>query len=503
MSDAVYPEGGVGDARRPNRPLAILIMAMAGLLYLTALGRTPLRLNAEIRCHDIVDAMVVTGDYLMPKLPGKWYESELVERVNKPPLFYWVSALFVRLHGKMDLFWFRLPSALAALGTLVLVLRWAKEMKTPAVGLVAATLLALMYMFVVEARRGTFEMLLTLLSGCAIFSCYRLHVRPGWWLAFLASLLFGLGFLTKATPILLLVLLPIVAWVLGMRRFSVLRDYRAWLLLLFGLLIGVSWYVYLVAFRPESRDRLLAEFLLPFGVKVATADGTSSASHFASPWMYLGHIWRLAFPASLLIPLGAVWVWKMKFFRPDSPWRLLLLSFGVPFVIFSCIPQKQDHYLLPLLPPLALLLAGAVVHAAECFSGRRRLWFALPAALLGVTMLAVGAIVGVGLPVVADLSPWAGVLIGGVGAVCAGLVMWQMIRANWPRVLAAAAVGIWVGWFSYFVFIRPVEDNFGSGKIFRDPTYNEAAWNAKFERLPFLKVLLDVERGKRHALRSQ
>ena len=477
----------------------MLVLALACVLYLLALGKTPLRIEAEKRCHAIVEGMLTSGDYLMPRLPGKWFEPERVERVNKPPLFYWLSALSCRLHGAMDLFWFRLPSALAALGTLALVLTWGREMKSPAVGLVAAVLLGLMYVFVVEARRGTFEMLLTLLSGWAVLSSYRLTQRPGWPLALLATLLFGLGFLTKATPVLLLVPLPLLAWIVATRRSAILKDYRLWTLLLVGLGIGISWHLYLVVFRPESRERLLSEFLLPFGVRVEGTGTNSSASHFGPPWAYFEHIWRIAFPASTLLPLAAIWTWRRWFFLSDPPWLLLLLNLLVPFMVFSIVPQKQDHYLLPLMPPLALLLAGAAVDAVATFRGRQRLWFVVPALLMCLVILGFSAATALGLPLVADLPGWIGVVGASITVTCCCILLWQMIRGDWARVLAAASIGAWMGWLAYFAFIRPVEDNFGSGEIFRDPNFNEAAWNAKFERFPYLKVLLDVHRGEKRA----
>jgi 4-amino-4-deoxy-L-arabinose transferase-like glycosyltransferase len=282
-----------------------------------------------------------------------------------------------------------------------------------------------------------------------------------------------------------------------MSRYDILKDYRVWLMLLCGLFIGISWHAYLVVFHPEARPKILSEMLLPFGVKVVT-DGGVSATHYSPFWFFLIHIWRITMPAALLFPLVVWQTVRQRCFAADSPWRLLLLSFFVPFVVFSIIPQKQEHYLLPILPPLAFLTAGCTVDAVSVFRGKSRLWYAVPAGILALTCVGFAVTTGFVLPLVGDLSVWIGVLAGALCLAAAIGVVWATARGRWGWVLVAGVFGVWIGWLAYFAVLRPVEDKFGSGAMFSDPRYDEAAWNAKFERYPYLKRALDVERGKSH-----
>ncbi len=53
------------------RLIAAGIFVVAAILYFTALGKTPLRVNAEIRCHDVIANMLERSDYIVPIYNGR------------------------------------------------------------------------------------------------------------------------------------------------------------------------------------------------------------------------------------------------------------------------------------------------------------------------------------------------------------------------------------------------------------------------------------------------
>lgn len=473
---------------------AVAIFAAAIALYFTNLGKTPLRINAEIRCYQIVHNMLTSGNYLVPNLddePG---------RVNKPPLFYWASVAASKVGGGFTLTTFRIPGGFCAIGVLLVMLAWGCVLGSPRQGLLAAAFLAMTYMFILQARRGSFEMMLTFFSSLSLLACYCLARAPSYRMAFVAAVAFGLGFLTKATPILLFVPLPVAVWLIMAHRGKDLLKWQVWAFSLLAILVGISWYIAIFA-RPDLRQTVISEMLLPFGVKVQAVKST--AEHKEPMWFFLVQIWRIAFPISLLIPLVGFHVWKKRFYPADSGWRLLFVAFAVAFVVFSIIPQKQDHYLLPALPVLALLAADAAIWAAEALTAKARLLLTVPLALLGTVGLVLAVILTVGFRMVGDLPLWFSILIGLLQAGLSVGLFVAIRNSTWRRAAVLAFAVFALPMWGYFGTVKPVEDAFGSGEMFSRPGFNRQAWDAKFKRVPLLERLLDVQRGERHVTKGK
>ncbi|GIX43991.1 MAG: hypothetical protein D6691_05400 [Candidatus Hydrogenedentota bacterium] len=477
------------------RLIAAGIFVVAAILYFTALGKTPLRVNAEIRCHDVIANMLERSDYIVPIYNGQ-------PRFHKPPLFYWTVAATSKLVGGFNLTTLRIPPALFALGVLGLILWWGKILGTQREALLAMALLATTYMFVLHARRGSFEMLLTLLCNLSVLLLYLCVQKPSWLTGLGGTLAFGLAFLAKGTPALLYVPLVLFVWLALSHRLRMIFRWQVGTLAVVGILIAISWHLYVIAFRPESRQTIFSELLLPAGVKVGE---TSSAQHREAFYFYLVNIWRAAFPLSLLIPLTAFHVWHKRGYPPERPERLLVLMVVVPFLVFSSIPMKQDHYLLPAMPALALLSARAIFDVITQCAQLSRKWVTVPVLVTCIILLIASPVVVLGLVLVGD---WLRILAVMVGLLCAALGVAGLLalrRAATLNGLGIALIGTALVFWCYFTVIRPVEDGFGSGRLFSDPTYlaQKEAWDQKFERYPLLRKLLDVDRGLKRSKQIQ
>ena len=94
--------------------------AAVGLwLYLGGLTRLPLQRGNEPMYAAPPIWMLETGDYLVPHYEGGPF-------LQKPPLTWWILAASYKLLG-VSVFAARLPSAIAALATVLLVGRWVKR----------------------------------------------------------------------------------------------------------------------------------------------------------------------------------------------------------------------------------------------------------------------------------------------------------------------------------------------------------------------------------------
>lgn len=361
---------GSGFGRGPwfsNRPgawlAAAVVLAGLSLVLFVNLGVEPPGRISEARCKNVARRMVLSGDWLVPRLGAKI-------RLAKPPLFYWVGATTGKLLDDTDRIAVRLPSALAGVALAALVMVWASTLGGSWAGPAAGAALAATVQFFASGRRGDAEMLLALLCTATLFVFDRIHVANRRALLPLFGVLAGLALLTKATAVILIVALPILAFLALQGELRRLRDPGALATCGLALAIGLSWYVAILALVPDAFEMLWNELLTPLGAAPAHS---GDATHFRPFWWYLTVLPVRSAPASLLLPLVVWRLWTTGVYRGEPRLRFAALTFLAPFVAFSLLPQKQNHYTLAMLPGLALITAeavGAIAPRARAWLGR-------------------------------------------------------------------------------------------------------------------------------------
>ena len=354
--DRVSPSGsGPADAELPESVLRRWLLALVGaylLVSLPLLLQAPIANRAEMRCSEVVQGMLSSGDWLVPRLEG-------TVRLNKPPLAYWTGAAASWALGEASLAALRLPSLLAAAGLLLVTYAWGRRVGGPRLGLAAAACLAAMELTIAYGHRGVAEMQLALYCNLALLCFDRVLEEPGlaWRAGF--GLCLGLALLAKATAGLMLVGVPVAVILTARRRW---RDALAprnlvWVAVALGL--GLAWYVAIVSRVPGSLQRLEADLLLPVGAE--EAELAPGAAHYNPPWFHVGSLLKGAVPAFLLLPWAVRRAASTRLWRGMPRHRFVLVVFASLFVAFSLLPQKQKHYMLPLLPSLAILLADGAL----------------------------------------------------------------------------------------------------------------------------------------------
>ncbi|MCI0460340.1 MAG: glycosyltransferase family 39 protein, partial [Gemmataceae bacterium] len=192
----------------PPLPACLILLCLCGLLFFYRLGDRELTSSHEARAAQNAQTMLNTGDWGLPRLFDRRAE------LQKPPLYYWlVAALGWLMGGRVDGWAVRLPAALAALGTVLVVFGLCARRGRPLAGLVAAVVLATSLHFTWLARVGRIDMPLTLtvaltLAGFYLGQCRRLEGRGGWPCFLLAYVAVGAGLLLKGP---LAAVLPTVA----------------------------------------------------------------------------------------------------------------------------------------------------------------------------------------------------------------------------------------------------------------------------------------------------
>jgi 4-amino-4-deoxy-L-arabinose transferase-like glycosyltransferase len=323
------------------------ILAWLALVASTLWMRGPLPVD-ETRYLSVAWDMWLRGDLLVPYLNGQPYS-------HKPPLLFWLINFGWAIFGVTEM-WARLVSPLFALACLFLTRTLACTLwpQRAWVAMAAPWLLVGTLLWSTWAPLTMFDMPLALWVISAIWGLALTgHGNRfcGWGLLAVSS---GLGILTKGPVVLLFLSGPIVLapWWSVDARAQPRRWYGSLLLALtFGVGLALAWAL------PAARGGGLAyQHALLWG---QTADRLVHSFAHARPWW-----WYLQWLPVLLAP-WILWppLWRAVAcaFRELDDGLKLCISWILPSVILlSLISGKQVHYLVPMLPAIALLAARSL-----------------------------------------------------------------------------------------------------------------------------------------------
>ncbi len=334
---------------------AAIVAAFAIALAILSLGITaPFAKDAESQSAQWVVDIAHNGNWL---LPHDYYG--MVER--KPPLFYWLGAIGVELSGGgVDEARARMPSLIAGAAVAALMMDWAAvDLGAPS-GWLAFFFLLGMYGFAARATVALTDMLMTFF----LMAAWR-GIRPLLGGAdslprtLATGLILGLGILVKGPVIVVLIALAAVIYLATGRinpmRLAVRRW--PWLLILVASAVAAAWYApAFIAGRSDAwggvfLDENLGHFL------PAKMGGTGEA---ARPIYYI--LIRLlggTMPLSLLLPALILAFACSAFSASVAPAMRYQTAMVLAVIfLFSASSAKRDDYILPAIPPLAILFAA-------------------------------------------------------------------------------------------------------------------------------------------------
>ncbi|WP_158269854.1 phospholipid carrier-dependent glycosyltransferase [Desulfonatronum sp. SC1] len=333
--------------------LSLLLAGIFLAIYILPLGVRPLAVPDEARYAEIPREMIATGNWIAPHLNGVRY-------FEKPVLGYWLKAGSMLLLGENN-FAVRFPSALAVgLSTLLvylLVLQAGPRREDEANW--SATLAALAFLtFGAMVGIGTFavlDSLFTFFLTAAITAFFfateaePTSTREKRFLV-LSGVACGLAFLTKgflAFVVPVLALVPYLCWQ-GRWR-DIWRMGR--LPLLAAVLTALPWSVAVHVREPDFwRFFIWNEHIHRF-----LFEEKQRTSFWQLLWGFPGLVmpWAVLGPAALLGLRDAVGFSESR----KRLARLSLCWLALPFLFVSASSDKLLTYLLPCLPPVAVLLA--------------------------------------------------------------------------------------------------------------------------------------------------
>ena len=339
------------------------------VLMLAFLGRPPVQRTQEARVLETAREMLAVGgeQLLIPRMNGE-------VRLEKPPLAYWLSAIAFKVGGVNE-FAGRVPIALAGFATLLLTFAAARSMWCARAGWIAVAALLGTMIFARHARLAETDILATLFVTAAIWCIWRDRFR-------ISGVMIGLAMMSKGLPAVF-----VIAFLIALAAIE--KDWRLiwrWARSgapIFAIVIGAWWYVYII-------------WKIGWTIFIREAKaGVEGSTHAGSFVQYFPDLLKAVAPWCALTILAIVIAGF--FWRGNRNVRTLFIWFAAVFVPLLVAGQRQFHYLLPAIPPLAMLTAWVIEEAIAGTSphGRR------VATLLILTCAAL-AIAGGAVPIIAS-----------------------------------------------------------------------------------------------------
>jgi 4-amino-4-deoxy-L-arabinose transferase-like glycosyltransferase len=305
------------------RSWALAVLLLATLLFLLNLGDRALW-GPEGRWAEVTREMQLTGNYFWPTINGKVY-------YDKPLPSYWLIAAAAYLEG-LDEFAVRLPSALAGLLGVALLIVLTRQVYDGRTAVLAGLILATSYSYVFWSRTASADMETVTGVLAAVTLFFRNRKRPnGWWVVGL-WLIMAATSLTKGLQGFALPLL-----IIGV--YSLLDD--GWRNLAEKMLHGplkarLTWFVTQSGWLFNQKTLLAIGiggliYALPFAISFALMD-------------------------SNLGPYEVLRENVVRFFQPFDHKEPVYLYWAT-FIFFTVSGSRRGYYLLPILPAAAILVA--------------------------------------------------------------------------------------------------------------------------------------------------
>ncbi len=346
-------------------PLPLLgPLLLAAVLFLTNLGGYSLWPPDEPRFGQVAREIMQSGEPIVLHINGEVYK-------EKPPLLFWSIALASWARGDVNEWTARIPSAVAALLTVVFTFLLARRLYGARVAGWSAVVLCTLMLFWWEARSVRTDMLLTACLTAALYAFWIWHEdrRPVALLLFYGAIAAALY--AKGPPALVFPLLMTYAFYWGQRAER--KRMHLWI----GLAVAIGaisiWLALMHARIPADAQSTAIEGAVGGNLFRQTIGrfflGVSKAQW---PWYYLENLPVNWLPWTVLLPWTVVWVWKH---RRDGLAMRLLLSWILPaFIFFTICVGKRPMYLLPLYPAVAILFARSGLALLEEPRARARRW---------------------------------------------------------------------------------------------------------------------------------
>jgi 4-amino-4-deoxy-L-arabinose transferase-like glycosyltransferase len=340
-----------------HRRAAVSLVAFSLLAFLPGFFQIPPVDRDEARFAQATKQMLETHEYVDIR-----FQNEV--RYKKPVGIYWLQAAAVKAgevlgvpQARTTIWLYRLPSLAGAIFAVLLTYWAALAFVARRGALVAALMMASSVLLGVEARLAKTDAMLLFTSVAAMGAMARIYlasqrtpeVKIGWGQPAILWTALAAGALLKGPLILMFVGLTAIVLSIVDRSARWLWSLHPFAGFVWLLLLVSPWFVAIVA---KSGGNFFVEAL---GHDMLDKVTSGQEAHGAPPGFYFLLFWVTFWPGSVLTGLAAPIVWKSR----REPGARFLLAWLIPsWLVFEAVMTKLPHYVLPLYPAIAILIAG-------------------------------------------------------------------------------------------------------------------------------------------------
>jgi 4-amino-4-deoxy-L-arabinose transferase-like glycosyltransferase len=379
----------------------------------------------EARFAQATKQMIETGDYVDIRFQDE-------TRYKKPIGIYWLQAAVVEVaqvlgvpRARTRIGLYRIPSLIGALGAVMLTYWAALAFVSRRAALLAGAMMATSILLGVEARLAKTDAMLLLTTVAALGAMARAYLVEQGDRASRAHPMIIAAIFWSAIAVGILFKGPIIVVIVGLAVLALVAIDRSphWLWRLKPA-IGVPWALLLVmpwfiAILVRSDGSFFTDAL---GEDMFAKVMGGQETHGMPPGFHLVAFWETFFPGAMLAGLAAPAVWRAR----TEPGCKFLLAWIVPsWIVFELVPTKLPHYVLPLYPALAMLIAGVVDShslSRNPWLVRGTMWWFILMMVVALLLIALQIIVGQRL----GLLTWA----FAAAAVIFSLFAWLLYRVD-------------------------------------------------------------------------
>jgi len=404
--------------------------------------------------------MLASGDWVVPTLNGQ-------PRLNKTPLSYWLVASFAKITGRVDEFTARFPSAVFAVLTAISILYFVNQWLSFRIAVLCTGVWTTSLAFIRNSHMARPDMVLTFFITLCFLSFFsavnpvkslhqRLTIPPyprtfngvnsserrrqvAYSLIFWVS--FGLANLAKGPAPLPLVLIPLFFFIIISRKWSVLPKLMPIIGSVIFLVIVLPWPLIianklnwdLILWKHEFVDRLFGTY----------ARGRYPFYHYFLMMFKYVTPWVIFLPMALAAPFYKVWKKKQPVMK------FLWIWFALDFIFLTVNLCKRQHYILPLIPAMAILIGILLEDMA--FTRKAYSPDFVKRTLQSYIVIIIGGTI-VGLICVAVLGSQflAGTIIFSIEAIIMTLIVSVFFATGKPGVACGMCFAGIVGWVMIF-----------------------------------------------------
>ncbi len=395
-ASAPSPLTAVVDYAVSSHARAVAVLVLTALLaFLPGFFQISPTDRDEARFAQASKQMLETGEYV-----DIHYQDEV--RYKKPVGIYWLQvgavkaarALGVR-DAQTTIWIYRIPSLSGAIGAVLLTYWAALAFVSRRAAVLAGLMMATSILLGVEARLAKTDAMLLLTTTTAMGALARAYLADrkavppgaaGWVLPGIFWTALAAGMLIKGPLIVMFVGLCVLALA------AVDRSIK-WLWALKPI-PGAIWFCILVlpwflAIMGRAGNAFLAESV---GHDLLSKIISVQEAHGAPPGYYLLLFWLTFWPGATLALMAVPGIWNA---RREKGAKFLLAWIIPAWILLELVITKLPHYVLPLYPAIAILIAGVVdtrVLARQPWLTRGTgTWFFMPM-MLGVGLVVVSIV---------------------------------------------------------------------------------------------------------------